>query len=110
MLLEFDNPLNRNLPFFRILAIRSSPQAFMLAGIQVFIGYPPNAKFNMLDGDKPLPMDVDDISAVNMGFFEGMDISAGNGVKYKSIRLDKLEGKNFLNKMEMLMAVLSEAI
>jgi hypothetical protein len=32
-----------------------------------------------------------------------------HGTIYKTVRLDKLEGKNFLNKMEMLMAVLTDS-
>ncbi|CAL8111497.1 unnamed protein product [Orchesella dallaii] len=91
----------------RILAVRSSPQAFMsAASIQVFIGYPPNAKYTtQQNNNNPIPMEVDDTSAATLGF-EGMDLAAG--VRYKSVRLDKLEGKNFLNKMEMLMAVLAD--
>jgi len=39
--------------------------------------------------------------------FEGLDF--GSGIIYKPIKLDRLEGKNFLNKIEMLMAVLGDA-
>ncbi len=53
-------------------------------------------------------MDLDDSSAASLGL-EGMEVSSGNGVTYKVVRLDRLEGKNFLNKMEMLMAVLADA-
>jgi len=92
----------------RILAVRSSPQAFMLAGIQVFIGYPPNTKCGFLEGDNTEAMEVDNSVAAGSLGLEGMDISAGDGVKYRTVRLDKLEGKNFLNKMEILMAVLAD--
>lgn len=33
-----------------------------------------------------------------------------NGMAYKEVFLEKLEGKNFVNKIEMLMAVLAEAV
>lgn len=88
--------------------MRSSPQAFVTQGIQVFIGYPPNSKCNFGNNNNFEAMDVDDgITAASLGF-DGMDISSGDGLKYKSIRLERLEGKNFLNKMEILMAVLAD--
>lgn len=78
----------------------------MLAGIQVLIGYPPNSKCSVFENNNYEAMDVD-FSPEVLGL-EGMTVSAGDGVKYKTVRLDKLEGKNFLNKMEMLMAVLAD--
>lgn len=88
--------------------MRSSPQAYAVAGIQVFIGYPPNANCSFLNNNSGAAMDVDDNSAAALGL-EGLEVSSGDGVKYKVVRLDRLEGKNFLNKMEMLMAVLADA-
>lgn len=33
-------------------------------------------------------------------------LNVGMGIIYKALKLDRMEGKNFLNKIEMLMAVL----
>lgn len=92
----------------RILAVRSSPQAFMLAGMQVFIGYPPNSKSTFSNNNNIQEMDVAEETELSSLGFDGMEVSSGDGVKYRAVRLDRLEGKNFLNKMEMLMAVLAD--
>jgi hypothetical protein len=79
--------------------VRSSPQSHQ-CGIQVFIGYPPKTK---IDGVG----DIMDEGTESSSPFEG--IESGSGIIYKGLKLDRMEGKNFLNKIEMLMAVLGDA-
>jgi mediator of RNA polymerase II transcription subunit 17 len=87
----------------RSLAIRSSPQNYH-GGIQVFVGYPPGSSSSLLKDS----MDID--THFNPEPFNtDQPFESAEGILYKPIRLDKLEGKNFLNKMEMLMAVLADA-
>ena len=63
-----------------------------------------------------MPMDVDGGSGTSNthpfdvdSFDTDETFVSTTGIEYKPIRLEKLEGKNFLNKMEMLMAVLANA-
>lgn len=68
----------------RMIAIRCEPSI----GIQVFIAQSPRKDFFASEL-------VQDTKWENLGG------------AFKEIKLDKMEGKNFLNKMELLMACLS---
>jgi hypothetical protein len=77
--------------------------------MQVYIGYPPNSR---VDGLGDIVEDVHHTSSIVPGSesspFEGLDLNSEGGLIYKPIKLDRLDGKNFVNKIEMLMAVLGD--
>ena len=94
----------------RTLAVRCSPHSNHAGpGPQVFIGYPPGASAtSVAESSNKDRMDID--TSFRFEKLDGDEIfESTEGVIYKPIKVEKLEGKNFLNKMEMLMAVLADA-
>jgi hypothetical protein len=89
----------------RALAVRSTPQKDK-AEMEVSIGIPIYS--GTLSSNDPLAAiagtDVE-MSAAD----DEVGPEYSNDMVYKRINLDDLEGKNFANKMELLMAVLADA-
>lgn len=90
-IVESNNLLIEKKKFFRMIAVRCEPQnGCQVNGIQVAIAHSPRKDF--------FPGQL-----VRERKWENL------GGSFKEVRWDKMEGKNFLNKMELLMASLTSS-